>query len=52
LDLDLRIGSNIWKIVQEHQFSENLLSQVNDVGLNMYVVYMINNMILNCLIEN
>jgi len=25
---------------------------VNDVGLNMYVVYMINNMILNCLIKN
>jgi len=25
---------------------------VNDVGLNMYVVYMINNMVLNYFIEN
>jgi len=31
---------------------ENLFPQVNDVGLHMYVVYMINDMVLNCFIEN
>jgi len=41
-----------WKNVQEHQFSENLFSQANDVGLNMYAVYMINNMVLNYFIKN
>jgi len=52
LDLVLWIGFNIWKNVQEHQFSENLFSQVNDVGLSMYAVYVINKMILNYFIEN
>ena len=43
---------NIWKNVQERQFSENLFSQMNDVGLSMYAVYVINKMILNYFIEN
>jgi len=40
---------NIWKMSKNVNFSETRFSQVNDVGLSMYVV---NNMILNYFIEN
>jgi len=33
-------------------FPKNCFSQVNDVGLNMYVVYVINKVVLNYFIEN
>jgi len=33
-------------------FPKTCFSQVNDVGLSMYVVYVINKMILNYFIEN
>jgi len=40
------------KMSKNISFSEILFSQVNDAGLNMCAVYMINNMILHYFIEN
>jgi len=40
------------KMSKNIKFSENLFSQVNDVGLHMYAVYMIKYMVLNYFFEN
>jgi len=41
LDLVLQIDPNVGKMSKNINFSENLFSQGNDVGSNMYAVCMI-----------
>jgi len=52
LELVYEIGLNVWKMSKNANFSETCSSQVNDVGLSMYTVYVISKMVFIYLIEN